>query len=207
MGTYQPQDSTGLGYGQPPAYDSTALVIDPTGNTLDQFTNCLQWSQWFAWANSSTPPWLLAAWASVAAQVPATNPVPVAELQTAITQMAAAAQANAPISSSTIIAITDAYSQLTLGTAATNPPDMEAIAQLTNAILAQEPDWGSLLWINWDGTNLTVQVRGLYVLAMPIAASPWWTQWPTYYDAASQLIATLYLMGLAQQATMTARAA
>ena len=68
MGTYQPQDSTGLGSGAPPAYDPGALVIDASGQTLDQFTNCLQWSQWSAWANSSTPPWLLAAWASLVSQ-------------------------------------------------------------------------------------------------------------------------------------------
>ena len=73
-----------------------------------------------------------------------------------------------------------------------------AIGQLTNYILVREPDWALPLWINWDGaTTPTVRVRDFYTLAMPIAASPWWTYWPGFpYDAAENIIGAIYLMQL-----------
>ena len=92
----------------------------------------------------------------------------------------------------------DISSETVHGPQTTNPPDVQAIGQLTNYILVREPDWAPLLWINWDGaTTLTVQVRDFYTLAMAIAASPWWTYWPAFpYDAAENIIGAIYLMQL-----------
>ena len=131
----------------------------------------------------------------VATQLP--PGAPLNQLNDGINQLTWAAPNAAQVTVGLINQLNDVWSQLTYGTSTTNPPDATAIAELTQQILAQEPQWAPLLWINWDGTNLTVQCTGIYTLVMPIAASPWWTQWPSFYEAASQLIATIYLLGLA----------
>ena len=129
------------------------------------------------------------------------------ELNNAIGQLTWAAPNNAQVTSGMLNQLNDVWSQLTYGTETANPPDVEAIAELTAEILNQEPQWAPLLWVNWDGsTNLTVQVTGIYTLIMPIAASPWWTNWGTFYDAATQLVATIYLMGMATPPSTTMKA-
>ena len=132
---------------------------------------------------------------------------PLSELQGAISQLQLAAPNNAPASVAVINELNDVVSQLLYGTDTSNPPDIQAIAQITNYILAQEPDWAPLLWMNWDGaTTLTTQVRGFYTLVMTIAAVPWWTNWPTYSEAAAEIIAAIYLQQMATQAGMLMQA-
>jgi hypothetical protein len=120
---------------------------------------------------------------------------PLDELNDAISQLQWAMPNNAPASIPVLSELNDVLSQLTYGSLTTNPDDLAAIGQITTEMLNQEPDWAPLLWINWDGaTTLTVQVRDFYTLTMVINAVPWWTNWDSYYDAASNIIATIYLM-------------
>ena len=125
--------------------------------------------------------------------------VPLSQLQDSISRLQLAAPNNASAPISLFKQLTNVSSQLTFGPQTTNPPDVQAIGQLTNAILALEPDWAPLLWINWDGaTNLTTQVRGIATLVMPIAASPWWSNWPNFpFDAAGDIIGAIYLQQMA----------
>ena len=151
------------------------------------------------WSEANNAPVLQSAIAQlndVANQM--TAGAPLNELFDVINQLNICAANNVQPSFALLQELNDVYSQLTLGTETTNPPDVQAIGQLTDEILLQEPDWAPLLWINWDGsTNLTVQVNGFYTLVQPITAVPWWTNWPTFYEGANQLIATIYLMQLA----------
>lgn len=123
---------------------------------------------------------------------------PLAELNDAISQLTWLQANNAQPPASLIGELNDVWSQLTYGAQTINPPDIEMIAELTQQILNQEPQWANGLWVNVDPTSqiLTVQVTGIYTLTMTIAETPWWTHWPTMYEAASQLIATIYLMGI-----------
>ena len=131
---------------------------------------------------------------------------PLDELNDAISQLQFAAPNNAPASIAVINELNDVVSQLLYGTDTTNPPDVQAIAQISNYILAQEPDWAPLLWMNWDtpSTTLTTQVRTIYTpLTMVISASPWWTNWPTFSEAADEIVAAVYLQQLSTQASMS----
>ena len=124
---------------------------------------------------------------------------PLNELQDAISRLVWAAPNNAPASVAVVNELNDVVSQLVFGTSTTNPPDVQAVNQLTSAILALEPDWAPLLWMNWDGiSTLTTQVRGISTLAMTISNSPWWTYWPGFpYDAADNIIGSIYLQQIA----------
>jgi hypothetical protein len=143
--------------------------------------------------------------AALQAIVPQLTPSPVVdELNDAINQMAWKAQTNAPVGQPLINQLNDVTSQLLYGTSTTNPPDVAAIQQLTSAILIYEPEWAPLLWINFLGTTLTVQVTGVYTpLTMTINAVPWWTNWLTFDDAANNLIATIYLLGSVSASSTT----
>jgi hypothetical protein len=123
---------------------------------------------------------------------------PLDELNAAIGQLSFNAPHAAPAPAITLVELADVWSQLTNGTQTTNTADLNAIAQITSYMLLQEPDWAPSLWMNFDGpsTTLTVQVRGFYTLTMVISASPWWSNWPTYSEAASELIASIYLLGI-----------
>ena len=134
----------------------------------------------------------------VAAQLqPTTNPGTLFDLTTITTQMAFNAFNNAPCGGF-IGPLYDISSETVHGPQTTNPPDVQAIGQLTNYILVREPDWAPLLWINWDGaTTLTVQVRDLlhaghvdHGVAMvdQLASVP--------HDAADDIIGAIYLMQL-----------
>ena len=133
---------------------------------------------------------------------------PLSELQAAISQLQLAAPNNAPASIAVLTELADVSSQLTYGTDITNPPDIQAISQITNYILAQEPDWAPLLWMNWDGaTTLTTQVRGIYApLVLVISAVPWWTYWNNFSDAADNLVSMIYLGQLSAQSSMLMKA-
>ena len=115
---------------------------------------------------------------------------PLSELNDAISQLQWAAPNNAPVGIAVINELSDVLSQLLNGTLTTNPPDVNAISQLTSAILAQEPDWANRLWINWDSpsTTLTVQVRDLYTIALILTEVPWSTHWDNYTDAATDVV-------------------
>jgi hypothetical protein len=141
-------------------------------------------------------PALIAQLQDVAAQL--SPGAPLNELNDAIAQLSFNAPHNAPAPAGVLVELADVWSQLTLGTQTTNPADLNAIAQITNYMLQQEPDWAPSLWMNFDtpSTTLTVQVRGFYTLTMVISASPWWTNWDTFYNAAGQLIASIYLLGI-----------
>ena len=132
---------------------------------------------------------------------------PLTELNAAINQLRLTMPNNASVSFGIISALNDVWSQLTNGSTTTNPPDVAAIGQLEQAIINQEPDWAPLLWINWTSgsATLTVQVRGIYTLTQSVPANPWWTQWSTFYDAASQIIATIYLLQLSTVAKFDQR--
>ena len=119
---------------------------------------------------------------------------PLDELNDAISQLQWAASNNAPVGIAVINELSDVLSQLLNGTLTTNPPDVDAISQLTSAILVQEPGWANRLWMNWDNpsTTLTVQVRGLYTLTMIIAEIPWSTHWDNWTDAATDVVLQLY---------------
>jgi hypothetical protein len=135
--------------------------------------------------------------AALQAIVPQLTPSPVVdELNDAISQMAWKAQTNAPVGQPLINQLNDVTSQLLYGTSTTNPPDVDAIGQLTGAILAQEPDWAPLLFLNFLSNILYVQVRGLYATTMTINAVPWWTNWPTFQEAAAQIIGSIYLLAM-----------
>jgi hypothetical protein len=132
--------------------------------------------------------------AALQAIVPQLTPSPVVdELNDAINQMAWKAQTNAPVGIPLINQLNDVWSQLVYGTSTTNPPDVAAIGQLTGAILAQEPQWAPLLWINFLSNILYVQVRGVYAMTMTLNAVPWWSTWATFTDAAESLIPLIYL--------------
>ena len=125
---------------------------------------------------------------------------PLSQLQATIRQLQLYAPNNASAPISVLDQLTDVSSQLTFGTQTTNPPDIQAIGQLSNQILVLEPDWGLLLWVNWMSgtTTLTVQVRGISTLNMVISASPWWTYWPNFpYNAADDIIGAIYLQQMA----------
>ena len=143
---------------------------------------------------------------AVAAQL--TPGAPLAELNASITQLQLCAPNNAPASISIINNLNDVVSQLLYGTDTTNPPDVQAIAQISNYILAQEPDWAPLLWLNWDGaTTLTTQVRTIHApLVMSITAVPWWTHWNNFSDAADNLVSMIYLGQLSAQSSMLMKA-
>ena len=125
---------------------------------------------------------------------------PLSQLQATISQLQLYAPNNASAPISVFDQLTDVSSQLTFGTQTTNPPDIQAIGQLSNQVLVLEPDWAPLLWVNWMSgtTTLTVQVRGISTLNMVISASPWWTYWPNFpYDAADNIVSTIYLQQMA----------
>lgn len=193
---YAPQDDSGVT--SPPApYDKTQPVVDVTGAGNDQFNSLIQWTTWCAWGNAPMPHWLLAQWPILISQMAQEDPVP--EIIQAVSDISFAAEHNAPIQLSSIALLNDAYSQFIYGVDTVDPGDLNAINQLTAAILAQEPGWAPNLWINWvlSDTALITQNRALYTLSTQITETPWWTHWDTFSDAADQLIATIYLMQLA----------
>ena len=202
---YDPQDANGVT--SPPApFDSTLPVVDFSGAGNDQFNSLIQLTHWCQWGNAPVPQWLLAQWSILISKMAQEDPVP--EIIQAVSEITFAAQNNAPIMPGSIVLLNDAYSQFVYGVDTTDPGDLQAINQLTNAILAQEPDWAPNLWINWvlsDGALIT-QNRALYTLSTQITETPWWTHWDNFYDAACELIATIYLMAMAQQAGMTMEA-
>jgi hypothetical protein len=164
--------------------------------TTDELQDAITRLTFNAYNNAPISPALIAQLQDVAAQLSPGSPLD--ELNAAISQLSFNAPHAAPAPAITLVELADVWSQLTNGTQTTNVADLNAIAQITSYMLLQEPDWAPSLWMNFDdpSTTLTVQVRGFYTLTMVISASPWWSNWPTYSEAASALIASIYLLGI-----------
>ena len=176
-----------------PQTDGPPPPLDTAAPAIDQLTNTIEWLQWIDWTNVLVPQWLLDQFALVyAALAPSATPLALADLSTIINQLQACAANNAP-AGALVIPLYVIVSEISLGPSTTNPADIDAIGQLGNAILLQEPDWGDRLWMNWDNpsTTLTIQVRDLYTLTMIIAEIPWSTHWDNWTDAATDVVLQL----------------
>ena len=86
MGTYQPQDSTGLGSGAPAPYDPNAPAYDPSGN--DQLSALTNWIQWYKWCNTGIQSWTINGLRNVSAELAASSALasPQAELASLVSQ-------------------------------------------------------------------------------------------------------------------------